>query len=154
MRTRTDYLNQINDWKDKGQVVVFTNGCYDILHRGHVDYLEAARQEGDRLVVGLNSDSSVRKIKGDDRPIQNEDDRMAILTALRCVDMVILFNKSTPASLIHEVAPDVLVKGGDYTEEEIVGSESVKSNGGKVVIIPFVEGASTTNIITRILSSK
>lgn len=150
----TDHLHQIENWKNSGESIVFTNGCFDIIHRGHVEYLTAAKQQGDRLVVGLNSDFSVREIKGENRPIQNEQDRKTILQALKCVDSVVIFNESTPAELIKKVKPDVLVKGGDYSESEVVGSDMVQANGGKVVIIPFVKGASTTSIISRILSSK
>ncbi len=149
-----DHFKQIEDWKNSGEIIVFTNGCFDILHQGHIEYLSAAKELGDRLVVGLNSDSSVQEIKGENRPIQSEEDRKKILLALSCIDLVVIFNESTPASLIEEVKPDVLVKGGDYTEDEIIGAESIKANGGKVVILPFVEGASTTSIISRILSSK
>jgi D-beta-D-heptose 7-phosphate kinase/D-beta-D-heptose 1-phosphate adenosyltransferase len=119
-----------------------------------VEYLEAAKEAGDKLIIGLNSDNSVRKLKGSTRPFQNEQDRRAILTALSCVDVVVVFDEDTPAKLIAELLPDVLIKGGDYDKDEIVGRDTILANGGEIIIIPFVEGASTSNIISRILSRK
>jgi D-beta-D-heptose 7-phosphate kinase/D-beta-D-heptose 1-phosphate adenosyltransferase len=130
--------------------IVFTNGCFDLLHRGHVEYLAAARQLGDVLVVGLNSDASVRRLKGPDRPINPEGDRAAVLDALRAVDFVTIFEEDTPAALIEAVQPDVLVKGADYTEDRIVGADIVRRRGGRVVIVPLLGGRSTSGLIARI----
>lgn len=131
---------------------VFTNGCFDIIHRGHVDLLEMARERGDRLVVGINSDSSVRKIKGPGRPVNSADARKRVLEALRAVDEVIIFEELTPENLIKNIKPDVLVKGGDWKESEIVGAAFVKSNGGEVFTIPFVQGYSTSLILDSLRS--
>ncbi len=135
--------------KRLGKKVVFTNGCFDILHAGHIKSLEEAKKQGDILVVGLNSDASIKRLKGNDRPVNKLEDRKKVLESLNCVDYVIPFEEDTPLNLIKLVKPDVLVKGGDYKEDEIVGSDFVKSYGGKVVIIPLVEGLSTTNIIKK-----
>ena len=131
-------------------MIVFTNGCFDILHPGHIELLQKARALGSKLIVGINSDSSVRRIKGPDRPLFNESERSALLLALECVDEVIVFDESTPERIIREIGPDVLVKGGDWQENEIIGAEFVKSKGGKVVSIPLVEGYSTSAIIERL----
>jgi D-beta-D-heptose 7-phosphate kinase/D-beta-D-heptose 1-phosphate adenosyltransferase len=136
----------------QGRKVVFTNGCFDLLHVGHVRYLSEARAQGDLLVVGLNSDSSVRKLKGEERPIQNEEDRGEILAALSCVDFVTLFTEDTPENLIKKVRPDVLVKGGDWPIEKIVGSQFVLSYGGEVRSLQFVSGRSTTLIVEKLKS--
>jgi rfaE bifunctional protein nucleotidyltransferase chain/domain len=130
--------------------VVFTNGCFDILHRGHVAYLAQARALGDRLVVGLNTDASVRGLKGPGRPVVSEDDRAFVIAALAAVDAVTLFDEPTPAELIAALQPDVLVKGGDYSPQNVVGRDTVEAAGGRVVIIPFVAGRSTTGILERI----
>ena len=132
--------------------VVFTNGCFDILHVGHVDYLSKARRLGDLLVIGLNSDSSVKKIKGKDRPINKESDRAKVLSSLYFVDYITIFSEPTPENLIKKVRPDILVKGGDWKVNDIVGSSFVRSCGGKVKTIPFVKGYSTTSVIERIHS--
>jgi rfaE bifunctional protein nucleotidyltransferase chain/domain len=138
----------------KGRKIVFTNGCFDILHPGHVAYLEEAYQLGDFLVVGLNSDNSVKTLnKGKNRPIQNQVARGLVLAGLACVNAVIVFDEETPAQLIAEVNPDILVKGGDYKIEEVVGADFVISKGGKVEILKFVEGYSTSAIEKKILSS-
>jgi rfaE bifunctional protein nucleotidyltransferase chain/domain len=134
-----------------GQVVVFTNGCFDLLHAGHVRYLAAARREGDILVVGLNSDRSVRHIKGDLRPILPEAERAEVLAGLAAVNYVVLFDEPDPLQLITDLAPEVLVKGGDWPEEAIIGAEVVRNRGGRVVRIPVLEGARTSAIIARIL---
>ncbi|MFM8569630.1 MAG: D-glycero-beta-D-manno-heptose 1-phosphate adenylyltransferase [Candidatus Kapaibacterium sp.] len=134
--------------------IVFTNGCFDILHAGHADYLARARAHGDLLVVGLNSDSSVRRLKGASRPVNTERERALVLDALRVVDMVVVFDEDTPLELIQEVRPDVLVKGGDYTEETVVGAEFVRSRGGDVALIPFVHETSTSSIISRAASDR
>jgi len=139
-----------NSLREQNKKIVFTNGCFDILHRGHIEYLTKAKEFGDVLIVGLNSDTSVQRLKGKDRPINSESDRARILDALKPVDYVVIFEEDTPLRLIQTVKPDVLVKGGDYKVEEIVGSEYVISYGGKVEIIPFVEGKSTTKIIQKI----
>ncbi len=136
------------------QVVVFTNGCFDILHSGHVKYLRKAASLGEVLVVGLNSDASVKRLKGPTRPINNQEDRAEILCALGFVDYVVIFDEDTPLELIKMIQPDVLVKGGDYTPETVVGADFVKSRGGELFLIPFVEGKSTTNIIRKIEGSK
>lgn len=131
------------------QRIVFTNGVFDILHAGHTTYLDAARALGDVLIVGLNSDSSVKRLKGPDRPINTEIDRATVLSALHSVDHVVLFGQDTPIELITMIVPDVLVKGGDYTRQTIVGADIVEQHGGRVVTIPLVEGRSTTNVISR-----
>ena len=141
-------------WHAAGQKVVFTNGVFDLLHRGHVEYLEEARALGDRLVVGVNSDASVRRLKGPSRPIVGESDRAGLLAALRCVDLVVLFEDDTPERLIRAVRPAVLVKGGDWSVERIVGREFVESTGGHVLSIPLREGLSTSNLVERIRSGR
>ena len=130
--------------------IVFTNGCFDILHFGHVRYLLEAKKLGDILVVGLNSDDSVRRLKGPSRPINGEKERAFVLAALSCVDYVVLFEEDTPENLIKTVRPDVLVKGGDYALDQIVGADFVKQNGGAVTTIPFVEGYSSSQIIEQL----
>lgn len=132
-----------------GGTIVFTNGVFDILHAGHVTYLEAARALGDVLVVGLNSDASVRRLKGPSRPVNAQGDRATVLGALRCVDHVVMFEDDTPLRVITELIPDILVKGGDYTRDTVVGADVVEQHGGRVVIIPLLEGRSTTSIIAR-----
>jgi len=129
--------------------LVFTNGCFDILHRGHVEYLAAARALGDVLVVGLNSDASVRRLKGPDRPLNPETDRALVLAGLESVSAVVVFEDDTPLRLIRVLRPDVLVKGGDYSRDTIVGADDVESGGGSVVVIPLVPGRSTTSILSR-----
>ncbi len=138
--------------REAGKTLVFTNGCFDLIHAGHVDYLGFARAQGDALVVGLNSDASVRRNKGDRRPIVSQDDRATVLAALECVDFVIVFDDDEPASLIAEILPDVLVKGEDWSHY-VSGREVVEANGGKVVLAKMVEGRSTTDIIERIRAS-
>jgi D-sedoheptulose 7-phosphate isomerase len=130
-------------------MIVFTNGCFDILHRGHVDLLERAKALGDKLVVGLNGDSSVRRIKGAGRPVQNEEDRKAVLLGLKAVDEVIIFDELTPENLIQRIRPDILVKGGDWKVDEIIGADFVQSNGGRVVSLPLVDGYSSSSILER-----
>lgn len=139
-----------NDFKRHGQKIVFTNGCFDVLHFGHVHYLLQAKKLGDILVIGLNSDDSVRRLKGPTRPINGENERAFVLAALVCVDYVTLFEEDTPEELIKVVRPDVLVKGGDYTLDNIVGADFVTQNGGTVTTIPFVEGFSSTLIIEKL----
>lgn len=137
--------------RNKGRRVVFTNGCFDLLHAGHVKYLQAARRLGDLLILGLNSDVSVRRLKGAKRPLIGEEERAHILAALDCIDYVCLFDEDTPLELITALKPYILVKGGDYTPEGVVGKELVESYGGRVELIPFVDGKSTTNIIEKVL---
>lgn len=134
-----------------GKKVVFTNGCFDIIHTGHTRYLAKARSLGDLLIVAVNSDSSVRGLKGNKRPINNESDRMEALAALEAVDFVTLFTEPDPYRIISEIEPDVLVKGGDWPIEKIIGRDVVEARGGRVVNVPFLEGASTTGIIEKIL---
>lgn len=131
--------------------LVFTNGCFDLLHPGHVAYLEAARALGDRLVVGVNTDASVRRLKGPSRPMVEEEARMRVLAGLASVDAVTLFDEDTPAELIAALRPDVLVKGGDYTPDRIVGRDQVEADGGEVKVIPFLPGYSTTALVRRII---
>jgi len=141
----------LNDLKAKGKRVVFTNGCFDLLHIGHIRYLEKAKSLGDILVVGVNSDHSVRGLKGPDRPILPEEERAEILSGLWCVDYVTVFNEPTPLELISSLQPHFLVKGGDWSKATTVGREVVEKSGGEVVILPFVEGSSTSNVIETIL---
>jgi D-glycero-beta-D-manno-heptose 1-phosphate adenylyltransferase len=142
-------LPLVKEWQKKGKVV-FTNGCFDILHLGHVDYLEKARNSGDRLVLGLNTDKSVGRIKGPDRPITDENSRARVIAALAFVDAVILFDEETPYDLISYLKPDILIKGDDYAVENIVGADVVIGNGGTVKTISLVKGYSTSNIISKI----
>ena len=137
-------------WKLKNQKIVFTNGCFDILHRGHVEYLAQAANHGDVFVIGLNTDNSVSRIKGPSRPVQDEYARAILLASLNFVSAVILFDEDTPYELIKKVQPDVLVKGSDYNAEDIVGYDIVKAKGGEVVTIDFIEGYSTTSIIEKL----
>ena len=140
--------------RERGLRVVFTNGCFDLLHPGHVHYLAAARALGDALIVALNSDASVRRLKGEGRPILNESERAEVMAALAAVDFVTVFDEDTPRRLIADLLPDVLVKGGDWPVETIVGREEVEAAGGRVLSLPYLEGSSTTDIITRILNSR
>lgn len=141
-----------NDMRANGTVIVFTNGCFDVLHAGHVRYLTKAREKGDFLVIGLNSDVSVRRLKGNGRPINPEEDRAEVLDALRAVGAVTIFDEPTAEALIAAVHPDVYVKGGDYTIETLPEAKIVQEYGGRVEFIPLVEGRSTTNVIERIRS--
>jgi len=137
-------------WRFKDDVIVFTNGCFDMLHPGHISYLEKARSLGDRLIVGLNSDESVKRLKGSSRPVNNQSDRARLLAALQCIDAVVLFEEDTPARLIEEVKPDILVKGGDYSLNQVVGASYVQSYGGRVEILPYVPGYSSSNILEKL----
>ena len=148
-----ELLKKIDQWRNNRETIVFTNGCFDILHLGHVDYLNKAAALGDHLIVGMNNDASVRRLKGDHRPIQNEQSRSSVMAALGCVDAVILFEENTPESLIKAVNPTILVKGGDWEIAQIVGSSFVLEHGGKVLTIPFISGYSTTLIEQKIKSS-
>ncbi len=147
---REELVKKCNQWKALGKKIVFTNGCFDILHHGHIDLLAKSADLGDILIVGLNSDASVKRLKGDDRPVNHENDRALQLSALMMIDAVCLFEEDTPEQLITDLHPNVLVKGGDYTIDTIVGANYVMSNGGSVEIIPFVEGYSTSSLVDRI----
>lgn len=149
-----DLNNIILKWREENQKIVFTNGCFDLLHLGHVDYLAKAKDLGDRLIIGVNTDSSVKRLKGKNRPLQDENSRLHILAALHSVDAVVLFDEDTPYELIKKIQPDILVKGADYKIENIVGYDIVTSRGGSVQTIEFIEGYSTTKIEQRILNSK
>ena len=147
-----DFLPVMTIWKTVNQKVVFTNGCFDIVHLGHLDYLEKARQLGSKLVIGLNTDDSIKRLKGETRPIIAEVARARMLAALEFVDAVVLFEDDTPLELIETLLPDVLTKGNDYSVENIVGAKAVMANGGSVETIQLVEGYSTSNIIQKILT--
>ncbi len=151
IKKRKELLKIIKNLKSKGKRIVLTNGCFDLLHLGHVRYLEEAKSRGDILVVAVNSDSSVRKLKGPKRPILPEADRTEILSGLECVDYITIFNEPDPLKLITSLKPDLLVKGGDWAREQIVGREVVENSGGELLIIPFIKGSSTTNVIDTIL---
>lgn len=143
-------LQQVAQWRLKNKKIVFTNGCFDILHYGHVLYLEQARKLGDCLIVALNSDSSVKVLKGENRPINPIHARAQVIASLWFVDAVVVFEEQTPLALIQALKPNILVKGGDYTIDTIVGSEFVLQNGGRVEVLPFTEGYSTTNILNQL----
>ena len=145
--------SQVEQWKMAGKKVVFTNGCFDIIHRGHIEVLVRTADLGDKLVIGLNSDQSIQKLKGKDRPVIDEQSRAILLAALSFVDAIVLFSEDTPLKLISALLPDVLAKGGDYEIETIVGHEIVQENGGKVELVPFVDGFSSTIIIDKIKNS-
>ena len=149
--TLKDLVQKVGDFRKSGKRVVFTNGCFDILHVGHVRYLAAARSEGDILVVGLNSDESVRSIKGGKRPIVCQDQRAEVLAGLWCVDYIVLFDDPDPLKLIQTIKPDVLVKGDDWPEENIIGADFVKAKGGQVVRVSVVPDISTSRIIQKIV---
>ncbi|MCB0526548.1 MAG: D-glycero-beta-D-manno-heptose 1-phosphate adenylyltransferase [Lewinellaceae bacterium] len=145
-------LPAIQHWRNSGEKIVFTNGCFDLLHYGHLHYLSEARELGDRLVVGLNSDASVKRLKGPHRPINDELTRKQMLASLVMVDAVIVFEEDTPFELIRQIVPDLLVKGGDWEPSQIVGSDLVLAAGGQVKSLPFIPGYSTTNLEQKILS--
>lgn len=151
IKTKEDLHRIVEDLKKKGKRIVFTNGCFDLLHLGHIRYLEKAKSLGDILVVGVNSDRSVRNLKGPDRPILPDEERAEILSSLGCVDYITVFDELTPLELISSLQPHILVKGGDWTKETTVGKEVVERSGGEVVILPFEEGSSTSNLIETIL---
>ena len=148
--SRDAAVRRVNSWRVRGEKVVFTNGCFDLVHLGHISYLEEARSLGDRLVIGLNTDRSVQELKGPQRPVLNENDRARLLAALECTDIIVLFDEETPYELIKAVMPDILIKGGDYDPDTIVGADVVRENGGDVRVLPFVSGYSTTSLIKRI----
>jgi rfaE bifunctional protein nucleotidyltransferase chain/domain len=145
--------SQLEQWKLAGNKVVFTNGCFDIIHRGHIEVLARTADLGDKLIIGLNSDQSIQKLKGKDRPIIDEQSRSILLAALSFVDAIVLFSSDTPLKLISALLPDILAKGGDYEIETIVGHEIVQQNGGKVKLVPFLDGFSSTTIIDKIKKS-
>ncbi len=147
-------ITQSNKWKSSGNKIVFTNGCYDLIHSGHIDLLSNSKSKGDKLIVGLNSDRSVKKLKGNDRPIQNFDDRAIILDAINYVDMVVGFDDDTPDKIIKELLPNILVKGGDYSIDNVVGADTVISHGGSVEIIDLIPDKSTSSLIDKILKLK
>jgi D-beta-D-heptose 7-phosphate kinase/D-beta-D-heptose 1-phosphate adenosyltransferase len=146
----SDASELVSKWKNNGQTIVFTNGCFDVLHYGHVCYLADAKDLGDKLIVGLNSDASVKRLKGESRPINGQKERATLLAALCFIDAIVIFEEDTPENLIKIVEPDFLVKGGDYTFDTIVGAEFVKNKGGKVITIPLVENFSSSSIIKRL----
>ncbi len=148
--TSAEFKNIRSDLKKENKALVFTNGCFDILHKGHATYLNQARSLGDMLIVGVNSDRSVKVLKGDGRPVNNENDRAFLLDNLKSVDYVIIFDEDTPYNLIKDIVPDYLVKGGDWKEEDIVGWDIVKAAGGKVMSLDYVDNYSTTNTLKKL----
>lgn len=148
--TKKTLKNLLNIWKFKDNKIVFTNGCFDLIHRGHIEYLAKAANLGDILIIGVNTDKSTKKLKGNKRPLQDEYSRSLILSSLHFVNNVILFDDDTPYELIKFIQPDILVKGSNYKAEEIVGNDIVKAKGGEIITIDFIEGFSTTNIINKL----
>ena len=151
--TRIQTIDKVRHWKESGEKIVFTNGCFDIIHAGHIHLLTEAKNLGDRLLIGLNSDQSVQNLKGPDRPFNTEDARASVLESLSMVDGVTIFQEDTPHELVKEIIPHVLVKGGDYSIENVVGADTVRASGGEVVLIPILKGYSTSDLITRIRKS-
>ncbi len=149
-----DFLNIRKKLKDEDKKLVFTNGCFDIIHKGHITYLKQAKELGDFLVIGLNSDKSVKKLKGESRPVNKEEDREYVLENLKPVDAVVIFEEDTPYNLIDSIKPDILVKGGDWSADKIVGSDLVIANGGKVLSLGYVDNYSTTSIIDKLKSGE
>lgn len=143
----------IKVWKNESKTIVFTNGCFDLIHKGHIEYLAIAKSLGDKLIIGLNSDNSVKRLKGEQRPINNQESRALLLASFLFTDAIVVFEEDTPEKIIELLSPDILVKGGDYNDKEIVGADYVKNKGGRVEIIPLVEGYSSSNII-KIISKK
>ncbi len=150
LKTLDELIKIVEGLKKEGKKIVFTNGCFDLLHLGHIRYLKEAKKLGDILIIGLNSDTSVRSLKGPNRPLVKEEDRAEILSALEAVDYIVIFNELTPKNLIDKIIPNVLAKGGDWREEEVVGRDTVEAHGGKVIIIPEVKGYSTSALINKI----
>ena len=148
--TLSNLKTKVAKWKEKGEKVVFTNGCFDLVHRGHIEVLAKTADLGDRLIIGLNSDESIRELKGKNRPIIDETSRAFLLAALQFVDAIVFFSEETPIILIKTIVPNILAKGGDYKIEDIVGNEIVIQNGGQVKTIPLTDGFSTTNIVEKI----
>ena len=151
--TRIQTIDKVRHWKESGEKIVFTNGCFDIIHAGHIHLLTEAKNLGDRLLIGLNSDQSVQNLKGPDRPLNPEYARASVLESLSMVDGVTIFQEDTPHELVKKIIPHVLVKGGDYSIENVVGADTVRASGGKVVLIPILKGYSTSDLITRIRKS-
>lgn len=151
--TRKALKRIVSRLRRKRTIIAFTNGCFDLLHRGHVSYLEKAKGKGRVLVIGVNSDSSVRTIKGQKRPIIREGDRAAVLAALACVDYIVIFDEPTPLSLIKEIQPDILVKGADWKDKDVIGSDVVRGRGGKIELVSYLKGYSTTKIIQSAIKS-
>ena len=145
-----DLRIKLDSWRQKGEKIVFTNGCFDLIHLGHIEVLARSADLGDRLIIGVNTDISIKNIKGENRPIIEEDSRVKQLAALEFVDAVILFNESTPNKIINHIKPDIITKGGDYKAEEVIGYKTVNENNGRVVIIPLTQGFSTTSILNKI----
>ena len=148
--TLSKLVEQSKVWRNNGEKIVFTNGCFDLVHRGHVEVLANTADLGDKLIVGLNTDSSIQDLKGKNRPIIDENSRAILLSSLQFIDAVVLFSEDTPYHLIETILPDILAKGGDYKVEEITGHEVVLQNGGEVILVPFIDGFSTTNIVNKI----
>jgi len=147
-------LEKLSDkWKEEGEKIVFTNGCFDLVHRGHLEVLANSADLGDKLIIGLNSDSSIKDLKGGNRPIIDEISRSILLASLQFVDAIVFFSEETPQKLIETLVPDILAKGGDYKVKEIVGHEVVLENGGEVILVPFIDGFSSTNIVEKIKQS-
>ena len=149
----SDLKIQSDKWKENGEKIVFTNGCFDLVHRGHIEVLANTADLGDRLIIGLNSDSSIKNLKGENRPIINETSRAILLSSLQFVDAIVFFSDENPLNLIKTLIPDILAKGGDYKVTEIAGNEVVLENGGEVILVPFINGFSSTNIIEKIKES-
>ncbi|MDQ6982800.1 MAG: D-glycero-beta-D-manno-heptose 1-phosphate adenylyltransferase [Mariprofundus sp.] len=145
---------QVRQWKKEGKKIVFTNGCFDLLHPGHIDYLDRTAKLGDILIIGLNDDDSIHRLKGDSRPINPLQDRAIMLAALRAVDLVVPFAEDTPLNLITTLMPDILIKGGDYQPDDIVGAKEVRQSGGEVIVMPFINGHSSTELIRHIQAIK
>ena len=143
-------VEQSKVWRNNGEKIVFTNGCFDLVHRGHVEVLANTADLGDKLIIGLNSDSSIKNLKGKNRPIIDENSRAILLASLQFIDAIVFFSEDTPYHLIETILPDILAKGGDYKVEEITGHEVVLQNGGEVILVPFIDGFSTTNIVNKI----
>ena len=151
--SENNLITQVTTWRKSGEKIVFTNGCFDIIHRGHIEVLARSADLGNKLIVGLNSDSSIQKLKGKGRPIIDEHSRAILLAGLDFIDAIILFSEETPLNLITTLKPDILAKGGDYKINTIVGHEIVQKNGGEVILVPFVDGFSSTNLINKIKNS-
>ena len=149
----SDLKIQSDKWKENGEKIVFTNGCFDLVHRGHIEVLANTADLGDKLIIGLNSDSSIKELKGENRPIMDEITRSILLASLQFVDAIVFFSEETPYKLIENLVPDILAKGGDYKVTEISGNEVVLENGGEVILIPFIDGFSSTNIVEKIKQS-
>ena len=151
--TLDNLKEKVTEWRRNNQKIIFTNGCFDIIHRGHLEVLAKTADLGDKLIIGLNTDSSIQKLKGLNRPIIDEESRSILLASLKFVDAIVLFSEDNPLNLINVLKPDVLAKGGDYNINTIIGNEIIKKNGGEVVLIPFVKGFSSTKIISKIKNS-